>query len=72
MTRSVVDTAIVLQTIAGYDKQEPTSYDMPVEDYEAAATSPGRLHMRVGVPWEFFNSDLDPEVKQAMEQWNKP
>ncbi len=68
MTRSVVDTAIVLQAIAGYDEKEPTSYDMPVEDYGSAATSPGRLQMRVGVPREFFYSDLEPEVKQALEQ----
>jgi aspartyl-tRNA(Asn)/glutamyl-tRNA(Gln) amidotransferase subunit A len=42
--------------------------NLAAEDYAAAATSPGRLQMRVGVPREFFNSDLEPEVKQATEQ----
>lgn len=67
MTRSAVDAAIVLRAIAGYDKNEPTSFDMPVEDYGAAATSPGKLRMRIGVPREFFYSDLDVEVKRATE-----
>ena len=36
MTRSVVDAALVLRAIAGYDPGEVTSYDMPVQDYAAA------------------------------------
>lgn len=33
MTRSVVDAALMLRTIAGYDPNEVTSFDMPVHDY---------------------------------------
>jgi aspartyl-tRNA(Asn)/glutamyl-tRNA(Gln) amidotransferase subunit A len=68
MTRSAVDTAIMLQAIAGYDAKEVTSYGMPIEDYVAAATVPSSLRMRVGVPRDFFYAGLDPEVKGATEQ----
>ena len=33
MTRSVLDAAIMLRAIAGYDAKEVTSYDMPTEDF---------------------------------------
>lgn len=68
MTRSVVDAAIVLRAIAGYDAREDTSYDTPVEDYAAATTRPSRVRMRIGVPRDFVYADLDPEVKEATEQ----
>jgi Asp-tRNA(Asn)/Glu-tRNA(Gln) amidotransferase A subunit family amidase len=68
MTRGVMDAAIVLQAIAGYDAKDLTSYDMPVEDYAVASAGPGGLRMRVGVPRDFFYTSLDPEVKEATEQ----
>lgn len=66
MTRSVADAALMLQGIAGYDANESTSFDMPVEDYSAAIhqnISP----LRVGVPRDFFYSKLDAEIKEAIE-----
>ena len=36
MTRSVKDAAIMLQVLAGYDADDPTSLDAPVPDYLAA------------------------------------
>jgi aspartyl-tRNA(Asn)/glutamyl-tRNA(Gln) amidotransferase subunit A len=67
MTRSVADSAIALQTIAGYDPNEVTSQDRPVGRYsEAMRKSHGRL--RIGVPREFYYADLDPEVQAAIDQ----
>ena len=68
MTRSVVDAAIVLRAIAGYDAREVTSHDTPVDDYAAATTRPTSARMRIGVPRDLFYADLDPEVKEATEQ----
>jgi len=68
MTRGVMDAAILLQAIAGYDTKDLTSYDMPVEDYAVASAGPGGLRMRVGVPRDFFYTSLDSEVKEAIEQ----
>lgn len=67
MTRSVLDAAIMLQAIAGYDANEITSYDQPVENY-VAATNVGISSLRIGVPRDFFYAGLDPEIKEATEQ----
>jgi aspartyl-tRNA(Asn)/glutamyl-tRNA(Gln) amidotransferase subunit A len=67
MTRSVADSAIALQTIAGYDPNEVTSQDRPVGQYwEAMQKSHGRL--RIGIPREFFYTNLHPEVQAAIDQ----
>jgi aspartyl-tRNA(Asn)/glutamyl-tRNA(Gln) amidotransferase subunit A len=67
MTRSVADAAAMLQAIAGYDANEVTSYNQPVEDY-VAATNLSLSPLRIGVPRDFFYAALDPEIKEAAEQ----
>ncbi len=68
MTRGVLDAAIMLQAIAGYDAKDVTSYDMPVEDFAAATALQERARMRIGIPRDFFYAGLDPEVKEGTEQ----
>jgi aspartyl-tRNA(Asn)/glutamyl-tRNA(Gln) amidotransferase subunit A len=34
MARTVADAALMLQVIAGYDREDPSSIDVPVEDYQ--------------------------------------
>ena len=64
MTRSVADTAALLQVIAGYDEKEIHSFEFPTVDYVAALRQdPGRL--RIGVSRENFCNDLDQEVDRA-------
>jgi aspartyl-tRNA(Asn)/glutamyl-tRNA(Gln) amidotransferase subunit A len=65
MTRTVVDAALMLQAVAGYDPEEPTSIDAPVPDYMAAMRKVKRL--RVGIPRAYFYEKLDPEVDSAMD-----
>jgi len=67
IARTVSDTAVILQTIAGYDAKDANSADVPVGDYFAAIRD-GSKPARVGVPRKFFYEDLDPEVASAMEQ----
>ncbi len=65
ITRTVADAAIMLQAIAGFDPQDETSADIPVEDYVAGLKkSAGQL--RVGVPRKFFFDDLDPDVAASI------
>jgi aspartyl-tRNA(Asn)/glutamyl-tRNA(Gln) amidotransferase subunit A len=64
MTRTVADAAAILQVVAGYDPQEINSAMIPVPDYSSAL----RLKtssLRLGIPREFFFSDLDPEIEAA-------
>jgi aspartyl-tRNA(Asn)/glutamyl-tRNA(Gln) amidotransferase subunit A len=67
ITRTVSDTALILQAIAGYDERDMNSADMPVPDY-LAALGDGSMPARVGVPRKFFYEDLDPEIASAVEQ----
>jgi aspartyl-tRNA(Asn)/glutamyl-tRNA(Gln) amidotransferase subunit A len=67
LTRTVLDAAIVLQAIAGYDADDTTSADRPVPDF-AAATKKSAASLRVGVPRAYFFDALDPEIAAAIEQ----
>lgn len=65
ITRSVVDSARMLQVIAGYDASDPTSTRFSVPDYSADLTRPPAA-VRIGVPRGFFFENLHPEVEAAM------
>jgi aspartyl-tRNA(Asn)/glutamyl-tRNA(Gln) amidotransferase subunit A len=68
IARSVADAALLLSVIAGYDRRDSTSVDVPVPDYLAAVDRPVR-GMRVGLPKEYFGGGgLDPAVKAAVER----
>lgn len=64
--KTVEDAAVMLEAIAGYDRRDPTTVDLPVPDYtRALRTATSKL--RVGVPRTLFFENLDPEVAQALE-----
>jgi aspartyl-tRNA(Asn)/glutamyl-tRNA(Gln) amidotransferase subunit A len=68
ITRSVADAALLLSVIAGYDRRDSTSVDVPVPDYLAALVRPVR-GLRVGLPKEYFGGGgLDPAVRAAVER----
>lgn len=61
LTRTAEDAAVVLQSIAGYDKLDSTSADVETADYLSALT--GEIKgLRVAIPKEYFAEGLDPEV----------
>jgi len=63
LTRTVEDTALVLQALAGYDRLDFTSFPHPTEDYVAAMRQPVS-EFRLGKPIGYFDL-LNPEVEQA-------
>ncbi|MBU7582004.1 MAG: Asp-tRNA(Asn)/Glu-tRNA(Gln) amidotransferase subunit GatA [Nostoc sp. TH1S01] len=66
--RSVEDTAILLQAIAGYDSKDSTSLKVEIPDY-AATLKPdlkARRKMRIGVITETFGEGLDSVVEEAV------
>ena len=68
MTRSVQDTAILLQAIAGYDPQDAWSVDMPVDDY-VRLPKQGIHGWRVALASSDYFSDMeivDKEVQAAV------
>src|SRR5579883_750723 len=67
MARTVADTALLLQTIAGYDAEESTSIPMDVPNY-AAALHQRPTSVRLGVARDFFFEGLAPEIDAATTQ----
>lgn len=65
MTRTVADAALMLNSLAGYDKLDITSVEHPREDYVAAMQQPIKA-FKLGLPHGYFDH-LDPEVKAAVE-----
>jgi aspartyl-tRNA(Asn)/glutamyl-tRNA(Gln) amidotransferase subunit A len=67
LARTVADTALLLQAIAGYDERDTTSQKVNVPDYSREiGTKVSSL--RIGVPREFFFASLDPEIDAAMKE----
>ena len=64
MTRSVADSAIMLQVLAGHDPLDPSSVPVPVPDYSSGLNG-GVRGLRMGVPSNYFFDDLEPEVEEA-------
>ncbi len=65
MTRSSADAAIVLQAIAGYDSNDPTSLSDPVPDM-LAGIGGGVEGLRIGLDEHHVSDEVDPELTQAV------
>ena len=65
MVRTVEDAAITMNVIAGHDPRDVASVTLPVPDYTAALTGDIR-GLRVGVPRQYFEAPLDPEVRRSV------
>jgi aspartyl-tRNA(Asn)/glutamyl-tRNA(Gln) amidotransferase subunit A len=67
MTRTVQDTALFLQAIAGFDRGDPASLSAPVPDY-LADLGAGIQGMRIGVDKGYFLYDqVQAPVRDAVE-----
>jgi aspartyl-tRNA(Asn)/glutamyl-tRNA(Gln) amidotransferase subunit A len=72
-SRTVEDTALVLNAIAGYDPCDSTSLDAPVPDYTAALHGEASLKgIRLALPREYFSVEgmepaVDASVKAAIQ-----
>jgi aspartyl-tRNA(Asn)/glutamyl-tRNA(Gln) amidotransferase subunit A len=64
--RCVEDVAIVLSIIAGFDSNDSTSVDLPVDDY--ANTMNRESSWRIGIAEEFMGDGMDKDVRQAVER----
>jgi aspartyl-tRNA(Asn)/glutamyl-tRNA(Gln) amidotransferase subunit A len=64
MTRTVEDTAIMLNVMAGYDRRDITSVQHEREDYVAQLSQPIST-VRLGTPASYFDG-LHPEVEKAV------
>ena len=63
MTKSVRDSAIMLQAMAGHDPKDSTSADIPVPDFEAALTGDIR-GKTIGIPKEYRLEGMPAEIEK--------
>ncbi len=66
MTRTVADTAMLLQVMAGYDSRDPSSLRQPVPDF-VSALDRGVEGLRIGWSPDFGYAPADPEVNAVSE-----
>ena len=62
LTRTVRDSAIMLEEMAGYDAKDSTCVNIDVPDYEAALQKDVK-GVRVGVPQEYFLEGMPEEIR---------
>ena len=67
LTRSVRDSALVLQAIAGYDPLDPSTVPVPVDDYSLVLER-GARGLTMGIPSNYYFDLLDPEVEAAVRR----
>jgi len=65
VTKTVRDSALIMNAIAGHDPQETTSLNQPVPDYSAGLGTDLR-GVQLGLAKEYFIEGTDPQVKAAI------
>lgn len=72
--RTAEDMALLLNAMAGFDKNDSTSVDQPVPDYTKTLND-SLQGLRIGLPKEFFNEGLDKEtatvIQAAIKEYEK-
>jgi len=66
MTRSVLDCAMMLEALAGYDPRDPASVDAAVPDYAAELDKPVS-GLRVGLCSSWYAQTAEPDVCAAVD-----
>ena len=66
ITKDVTDSALVMNTIAGYDTRDSTSVPYPVPDHTQQLI-PDIKGLRIGIPREYFVEGMQDQVRVAVE-----
>jgi len=70
--RSVDDTALSLQSIMGFDLNDPTSVDLPVPNLLQEISNVRDLkNIRIGIPKEYNIEGISPEILSLWEKGQK-
>lgn len=67
MARSAMDVARLFAVMAGYDDTDPTSHDMPLENF-LPSMNHGISGMRIGVPRSYYYDDLAPDTAKSVDE----
>ena len=66
MARTAEDAAMMLNVMSGYDPKDSTSINKEVPDYTAKLNQPIK-GLKIGLPKEFFNEHLSPELQAILQ-----
>jgi aspartyl-tRNA(Asn)/glutamyl-tRNA(Gln) amidotransferase subunit A len=64
---SVEDTALVLEVLAGYDKNDSTSIDTEKKSYSTLLAN-NQQNLKIGIPKEYFAEGLSAEINEQIEK----
>lgn len=65
LAKDVTDSAMILNLIAGHDKMDSTSINIPKEDYTKALVNDVK-GMKIGIPNDYIGDGINEEVKDAI------
>lgn len=65
LAKTVHDVALIMNAMAGFDDRDSTSIDRPVPDYTATLNDSVK-GLRIGLPKEYFDTGLNPDVATAI------
>ncbi|QBG47266.1 Asp-tRNA(Asn)/Glu-tRNA(Gln) amidotransferase subunit GatA [Verrucomicrobia bacterium S94] len=67
ITKTVKDSAMLMEAICGHDKMDSSSIEMDVPEFGKKLTGDTSLAgMRLGLPKEYFVEGMDPEVEKCV------
>ncbi|GAS94609.1 amidase [Mycolicibacterium canariasense] len=64
LSRNVIDAALTMAAMSGYDRRDPGTVDIPVPDMVAGIDA-GVAGTRIGIPTNYYTERVDPEVAAA-------
>jgi aspartyl-tRNA(Asn)/glutamyl-tRNA(Gln) amidotransferase subunit A len=64
ITKTVEDTAIILNAISGHDPKDSTCLNIPVPDYTKSLKSDLK-GLKIGIPKEYFVDGMDKDVENS-------
>lgn len=66
IAKNVADCATLLEVISGYDSKDSTSVQRKDYDFTSGLVNDVK-GMKIAVPKEYFTDDLQPQIKEAIE-----
>ncbi|RFU65257.1 amidase [Peribacillus glennii] len=67
MTKTVYDAALLLETLSGYDPQDPTSADVPVKNFTEILSDDVKGTV-IGINEEYFFNNVDRRVEESVRK----
>ncbi len=67
MAKTVLDNAIMLQSISGHDAKDSTSLNLPVPDFIGAAKNANVKGKKIGIPKEYRPDGMSEEITKLWD-----